>query len=139
MLIKMYGCTFYIGIANFSIIAVQTESFHFQNPLHLTFKGQIEWIHIKVENMLKVTISEKMFIKSCKTGIIFVRNVNFHRFAMFFVFCFCLFCFFYRLKSSSISITETPKQLKIGRYKYFYPGVCTVWLYFHYSCYFLCY
>ena len=49
---------------------------------------------------------------------------------MLFIFFFCFFCFFFFRLKSSISITETPTNMKISLYTYFIPGVCTVWYIF---------
>ena len=98
--IRKYGSTFYIGIAMvvlpyFGPWENRNLSSHFQFPLNL-----ISTI-TKVEHML---ISGK-------------KSRYFHRVAMFFIFFFFFF-FCFRLKSS-ISITETPTNMKICMYTYF--------------------
>ena len=56
-----------------------------------------------------------------KTGVILVIIILiFHSFAMFFIF----------LLNSRILITETSTNLKICRYTYFIPGMCTILSYF---------
>ena len=76
----------------FKPVQIRILIFHFHIPFNFTSTN------IKVKNMLKTNDTEKKSAKSC--------NMVFHSFAMFFFFRFFLL-------NSSISITETPTNMKI--------------------------